>query len=230
MKKILIVEDERHIVSVVRDALENEGFFVLTARDGIGGLDLALGEEVDLVVLDIMLPGMDGFEVCKRLRREKPALPIIMLTARDSDADKIRGLGMGIDDYVTKPFSVKELIARVHNRLRHAEERRGVKAPKHHVCKIGRVTVDFLRMEVSRGEETHPLTKRECDILKYLALKRGQVVSRHDLLEAVWGFESSPETRTVDTFMARIRKKIEEDPSNPRHLLSVRDAGYKLDI
>lgn len=227
-KKILVVEDDRSILRVIRDALEGEGFLVIIARDGTTGLDLALREDVDLVILDVMLPGMDGFELCRRLRKSKAALPIIILTAKTKERDKLEGLGLGTDDYMTKPFSVKELIARVKNRLARLHALRTRASDTVIVYRIGRVRIDFVKMEAFKDGKTLTFSKREYDILRYMLRRKGEVISRYDLLEAVWGLSSSPVTRTVDTFMSKIRKKIEDDPSEHRHLISVRDAGYKL--
>lgn len=230
MKKILIVEDEKHILNVVRDAFEEAGFAVAAARDGKSGLELALGEEVDLAVLDVMLPEMDGFELCKRIKKKKIALPVIMLTARDSEADKVKGLELGADDYMTKPFSVKELIARVNTCLRRVELHLHAKEERMETFTIGDVKIDFSRMEAVKKGKKIPFTKRELELIKYFINRKGEVVSRNDILDVIWGFETTPLTRTVDTFISRLRKKIEEKPSQPKYLKSVRDVGYKLDV
>lgn len=228
LRKILVIEDEKHILRIIRDALEGGGFIVIAASDGKTGLELALKEDVDLVILDIMLPFMDGFDIARKLRKSKKHLPIIILTARDTDDDKVRGLGLGVDDYMTKPFSVKELIARIYNRLRNIETR-SVPKTEPDAIRLGKTVIDFTRMEACRGTKRFPLTKKEIDIIKYLSARKGAVVTRHELLEHVWGFENAPLTRTVDVFIARIRKTIEDDPSSPKFLLSIRDAGYKLE-
>ncbi|MDD5439814.1 MAG: response regulator transcription factor, partial [Candidatus Omnitrophica bacterium] len=198
-RKILIVEDDRHILRIIRDALEGQGYIVLAAQDGQTGLDLAIGEEVDLVILDVMLPYLSGFEIAEKLRKKKMFLPIIILTAKDTEADKVAGLGLGVDDYLTKPFSVKELVARVQNRIRRREAQGMPKEPDD-IVKIGKAAIDFAKMEVRKGAKRYVLTKRELDIIRYLIGKKGRVVSRYELLEVIWGFESAPLTRTVDVF------------------------------
>jgi two-component system, OmpR family, alkaline phosphatase synthesis response regulator PhoP len=230
MKKILLVEDERAIAGIVRDALENSGFLVLIAKDGPAGLELALKEDPDLVILDIALPGMDGFEVCRRIKKKKLLLPVIMLTAMTAEADKIMGLELGADDYMTKPFSVKELIARINTCLRPLESHQKAKADNTQSSQFGDIKIDFVQMEAFKNNKKVSFTKKEYDILRYLIKRRKEVVSRNDLLDVIWGFEESPLTRTVDTFMSRIRKKIEDNPAQPKYLKSIRSAGYKLDI
>ncbi|MFH1879040.1 MAG: response regulator transcription factor [Candidatus Omnitrophota bacterium] len=228
MKKALIVEDEKNVVRVIRDTLEDDGFMVFAASTGEAGLEIALKENVDIVILDVMLPGRDGFEVCRGIKKKKITLPVIMLTARDSVEDKIKGLEFGADDYMTKPFSVKELSARIMACLRRVEAHRLAKEGSRDVCEIGGVTLDFRRMEGVKNGKKISFTKREIELLRYFLNRRGEVISRNDILDVIWGFETTPLTRTVDTFISRLRKKIEDKPSRPRHILSVRDAGYKL--
>jgi len=230
MKKILIVEDEKHILNVVRDALEEAGFTVAAARDGKNGLELALGGDVDLAILDVMLPEMDGFELCRKIKKKWITLPVIMLTARSGEADKVKGLELGADDYMTKPFSVKELIARVNTCLRRVDLHRHAKEERMGTFTIGDVKIDFSRMEAVKKGKKITFTKREIDLIKYFINRKGEVVSRNDILDVIWGFETTPLTRTVDTFISRLRKKIEDKPAQPKYLKSVRDVGYKLDI
>ncbi|OGW75429.1 MAG: hypothetical protein A2Z72_00355 [Omnitrophica bacterium RBG_13_46_9] len=230
MKKILIIEDDRYIVQIVRDALEEEGYVVVVARDGQSGLELALNEAMDLVILDIMLPDADGFEICGKIKKKKIILPVIILSAKKKEADKLTGLELGADDYMTKPFSVKELAARIKTCLKRVEAHRHAKTERTQVFSFGSIKIDFPKMEVLKKNKKIPLTKKEVEILRYFINRKGEVVSRNDLLDVIWGYESSPLTRTVDTFMVRIRRKIEDNPSRPRYLKSVRAAGYKLEI
>jgi two-component system alkaline phosphatase synthesis response regulator PhoP len=230
MEKILIIEDEKHIVRVIRDSLEEKGFIVLAARDGVKGLELALNEEIAVVILDIMIPGMTGFQVCKKIKKRKITLPVIILSSKSDEADKIMGLELGADDYMTKPFSVKELCARVNVCLRRALIHKNAKNVEKDVFEIDDIKIDFLKMETYKGGKKVKLSKKEYDILRYFINRKGEVISRNDLLDIVWGYETSPLTRTVDTFISRLRRKLETDASNPLYLKSVRNAGYKLDI
>ena len=231
MKKALVIEDERHILGIVRDALEDAGYSVLVARTGQEGLALALGEEVDVVILDVMLPGMNGFELCRKIKRKKITLPVLILTARSAEADKISGLELGADDYITKPFSVKELVARVNVCARRVTiHMKAKESRKEETASIGDVYFNFDRLEAVKKNRKLKLSKKEYDIIRYFLNRRGEVVSRNDLLDVIWGYETSPLTRTVDAFLSRIRKKIEPDPAKPRYFISIREAGYKLDI
>jgi len=227
-KKVLIIEDEASILRGLKDNLGGEGYSVLTASNGKEGLDKALKEDVDLVLLDIMLPEMSGFDVCQEIKLRKIALPIIMLTAKSKEADKILGLALGADDYVTKPFSSSELLARINAVLRRVEIHQKAKGKKIDTYELGNVKLDFVRMEAHKGKKKLTFSKKEFDILAYLIKRKGEVVTRNDLLDAVWGYDVFPTTRTVDNFMARIRKKIEDKPAKPKYILSVRSAGYKL--
>ena len=223
-RHILIVEDDESILFGLQDILEGKGYEISTASNGIVGLKLALEEPVDLLLLDIMLPGINGLEVCKKIRREKLKLPIVMLTAKGSEMDKISGLDYGADDYITKPFSLSELLARIRAILRRTY-------PEEDLLKqysFGNVTIDFSKMEASVKGSKVRFTKKEFAILEYFINRDGEVVPRHDLLNNIWGYDKAPTTRTVDTFILEIRKKIEETPSNPKHIVSISGVGYRF--
>jgi len=221
--KILVVEDDRAIVEGLRVALAAEGYEVECARDGRTGLDRARAGAPALLILDIMLPGMSGFEVAKKLRDEGRALPIILLTARGEEDDRVLGLELGADDYVTKPFSVRELLARVRSILRRTRSGEG-KRP--HVYRFGDVTVDFKRQAVQKAGRSVELSAREFRILAYLIDHAGEMLSREQLLGEIWGYDAFPTTRTVDNHILRLRKKIEDEPESPRYILTQRGAGY----
>jgi DNA-binding response OmpR family regulator len=225
MSKVLVVEDDEAMAVALQDGFIYEGHEVIRASDGEEGLRIAHEEAPDVMILDVMLPKMTGLEVCKRLRSEGSPLPIIMLTARGQEIDKVLGLKLGADDYVTKPFSFMELMARVEAVLRRSQPH----GPKHRSThQVGRVTVDLNRHEACRDGKPLDLTPREFRLLGYFIEHPGEVVSRDALLDAVWGYDSIPFTRTVDTHIAKLRKKIETDPSNPEHLITVHRMGYKL--
>jgi len=219
-KRILVVEDDASLARVLRDNLVYEGFDVEWAADGHAAVTASRAFAPDLVVLDVMLPGRDGFDLCGLLR-QGGATPIIMLTARSQKADKLRGLQLGADDYVTKPFDVEELMARVHAVLRRT------RPPVERVI-LGDVTVDFRQMTVMRGREDLHLTHRELELLRYLVERQGRVVFRHELLREVWGYPDAPATRSVDNAVARLRKKLESDPGRPRYIHTVRGDGYTI--
>jgi len=219
-KRILVVEDDASLARVLRDNLAFEGFDVECVADGNAAVTVARAFAPDLVILDVMLPGRDGFELCGLLRRGG-ATPIIMLTARSQKADKLKGLQLGADDYVTKPFDVEELMARVGAVLRRS--RPGVES-----VTLGDVTVDFRQMAVMRGPEDLHLTHRELELLRYLVERPGRVVSRHELLREIWGYPDTPATRSVDHAIARLRKKIEPDPGHPRFIHTVHGDGYTI--
>jgi two-component system alkaline phosphatase synthesis response regulator PhoP len=224
-KKILIVEDEPGIQLSLKDELESEGYTVIQAEDGEEGLDLARNQAPDLIVLDVMMPVMNGYEVCKQLRREGNHTPILMLTVKDKEIDKVLGLELGADDYVTKPFSLREVVARVKAILRRSED------PHQELSTflIGDVHLDFRKYEAHRGGKSIELTPLEFHMLKVLIQKKEQVITRNDFLDKVWGEDNMVvSSRTIDSHIANIRKKIEDDPSNPRHILSIRSVGYKL--
>ncbi|MBI4564046.1 MAG: response regulator transcription factor [Planctomycetes bacterium] len=224
MPTILIVEDDRSILAGLADLLRLEGFDVLTARDGATGLKLALHEHVDAVILDLLLPKLDGYDVCRRIRKDGLAVPILMLTAKAQEADKVVGLEVGADDYVTKPFGVAELVARIRALLRRAP------APDHaEPYEFGNVRIDFERRRVERSGKEVILTAREFELLRHFVENRGRVLTRDALLRAVWGYEDPPVTRTVDTHVASLRKKLERAPSKPRHFVGVHSVGYRFE-
>ena len=231
-KTILIVDDEKPIVDILVYNLQKEGYNTIEANDGVTAVDIALSQKPDLVLLDIMLPKMDGLTVCKKIRTSLN-IPILMLTARDEEIDKIVGLELGADDYVTKPFSVRELMARIKANLRKFEatstnidNMAGKKETKK--IKIGDLTIDYDKFEVKVKDEVIDLTLREFEVLKYLANQPGQVVTREMLLEKVWGYEYYGDIRTVDVTVRRIREKIEKDTSAPKILITKRGVGYYI--
>jgi len=225
MKKILIIEDEQDLIKGLKLNLTGEGFEVDWAANGVEGLRKAIDEAPDLIILDIMLPEMDGLEVCKKLRQKNVDIPVIMLTAKGGEIDKVVGLELGADDYMTKPFSIRELLARIKARLRNSE--REVK-PIPELYSFGDIEIDFARFKIRRKGKEQELTSLETDILRYFVIHRGEVVARNDLLDKIWGYESYPTTRTVDNHILKLRKKIEEDPSHPRYILSVYGGGYRF--
>ena len=224
MSLVLVVEDDPAILRGLNDSLRLERYDVLTAADGEVGYRLALEKKPDLIILDLMLPNMSGFEVCRKLRAEGVQLPILMLTARGEEADRVHGLDLGADDYVTKPFSIRELLARVRALLRRTEKT----ATLPDELRFDDVVIDFRRYEAFKGGVAVELTRKEFGILRLLASRAGEVVTRDDLLNEVWGYESYPSTRTVDSHMVLLRSKFEADPSTPRRLLTVYGVGYKL--
>jgi len=222
--KILIVEDEPKMVAGLRDNFEFEGYQVITAGDGIEGLQLALNESPDLVVLDVMMPRMSGLEVCKHLRAQRGSIPIIMLTARGQEVDKVVGLELGADDYVTKPFSIRELLARVKAVLR----RTAVVPKNQDQHAFGDVEVDLRRHRVLRSGKALDVSSTEFELLKYFICHSGETLTRDRLLEDVWGYENYPTTRTVDTHLVRLRQKLEPDPEQPQYFLTVHGTGYRF--
>jgi DNA-binding response OmpR family regulator len=222
MPRILVVEDDESIARGLEHNLRAEGFEVARARRGPTALDLAARLQPDLITLDVMLPGMSGIDVCRELRRRGMRAPVIMLTARAGEVDKVLGLEIGADDYVTKPFSVRELVARIRARLRRDEP--GASA----TVAFGDVTVDLDRHIVTRRGRPLDLTAKELDILQLLVRHRGDVVGRQRLIEEVWGGDSSVASRTVDTHVMNLRRKIEDDPNSPRHIVAVYGEGYRL--
>jgi DNA-binding response OmpR family regulator len=226
MSVVLIVEDDSAILRGLKDILRFERYDVLTATDGESGLRLALEKKPDLLILDLTLPSMSGFDVCRRLRSERFSTPILMLTARSEEGDRVLGLDLGADDYVTKPFSVRELLARVRALLRRTQSADALP----YEIRFDDVFVDFRRFEAFKSGTLIDMTRKEFGLLRLLAAKAGEVVTRDDLLNGVWGYESYPSTRTVDTHIASLRAKLEVDPSAPRRLLTVHGVGYKLTL
>ena len=224
MPRILIVDDEPEIVRGLEDNLRFEGYQTLSASDGVRGLALALSEAPDLVLLDIMMPGMSGWDVCRQMRDRGLDVPVIMLTARGEEADRVLGLELGADDYVTKPFSIRELLARVRAILRRTE---GSKKRLSRY-RFADVELDFETYRAKKGEEALDLSPREFELLRYLIERKGETVSREKLLEDVWGYESYPSTRTVDTHIAKLRAKIGDSGSDPRYILTIHGVGYKF--
>jgi DNA-binding response OmpR family regulator len=224
MPKILIVEDEPNMVAGLRDNFEFEGYQVLTAPDGVAGLERALSESPDIVILDVMMPRMSGLDVCKQLKARKPSMPIIMLTARGQEVDKVVGLELGADDYVTKPFSIRELLARVKAVLRRA----GTIPKQGDRFAFGEVEVNLRNCQVSRKGKALEFSSKEFELLKYFLNHPGETLSRDRLLEDVWGYDRFPTTRTVDAHIVRLRQKVEPKPEDPRFILTVHGTGYKF--
>lgn len=224
-KKILVVDDERAIGDILRINLEKEGYAVAVATDGEEGARMALSLNPDLVLLDVMLPKMDGFEVCKKIRRESE-VPIVMLTARTEEIDKILGLELGADDYVTKPFSVRELMARVKANLRRTVVKENVPDTAENTITIGEITINTASYELRKSGKPIELTLREFELVKYLAESPNRIFSREILLEKVWGYEYYGDMRTVDVTVRRLREKIEDDPGEPRYIMTRRGVGY----
>jgi two-component system alkaline phosphatase synthesis response regulator PhoP len=224
LSRILIVEDEPDMVLGLKDNFEFEGYEVVTASDGAAGLERARSEKPDLVILDIMLPKLSGLEVCKTLRAEGFRAPIIMLTARGQEIDKVVGLELGADDYVTKPFSIRELLARVRAILRRTEG--GKKRLARY--RFADIELDFETYRATRGSDRLEMSPREFELLRYLIERKGETVTRDQLLEDVWGYESYPSTRTVDTHIAKLRAKIGDSGSEPRFIMTIHGVGYKF--
>ena len=232
-KKILIVEDEQNIVDILSFNLEREGYDTIEAYDGPTGLKLALEENPDLILLDLMLPGMDGFDVCRQIRRAGHATPILMLTAREEEADKVLGLELGADDYITKPFSMRELLARVKANIRRVGMVPAApqgEEPAAAAVKLGRITVDVERATVYKDGKPLDLTQREYDLIRYLVSQPGKVFSREALMEHVWNYEGYVgDVRAVDVAVRRLREKLEDDPAAPRFICTKRGMGYYFD-
>ncbi len=227
-KKILIIEDEQGISMAVKDELEFEGFEVRLAENGLQGLEAILDDRPDLVVLDLMLPGKNGFEICKEVRRRGIETPIVMLTARTQEVDKVRGLDLGADDYVVKPFSLAELVARIRAVLRRYKKAGVPEGEGAQTCQVGQLRVDLRKQAVFKKEEKIELTLKEFQLLALLLRRRGEVISRDDFLDTLWGEDVYVTHRTIDTHMVALRKKIEDDPAHPQYILSVRGIGYKF--
>jgi len=224
MNRILIIEDDPTIRRGLKDSLEAESYEVLAAADGEVGLQMSQEGNPDLIILDLMLPKRSGYEICRKLRDGGNDVPILMLTARGQEADRVLGFDLGADDYVTKPFSVRELLGRVRAILRRSNP------PTILLDQLtfGDVLVDFRRYEAWKGNEPLEMTRKEYGVLRYLSARPGDVVSRYELLDEVWGYKAQPTTRTVDNHIASLRAKVEEKPSEPRHLLTVHGVGYRF--
>ncbi len=223
-KTILIIEDDVSILRGLKDNLTFEGYKVDTASDGKKGLQLALDSPIDLLLLDLMLPGENGYEICRKVKKEKPDIPVIMITAKGSEMDKIAGLDIGADDYLTKPFSIPELLARIRAVLRRSKPNED-NLEKY---SFGNVTLDFKRFLAYINEEEVKLSSKEFAIMKYFIQREGEVIQREELLNEVWGYDVTPDTRTVDNFILDLRKKLEETPSAPRFITSIRGEGYRF--
>lgn len=223
-KKILIIEDEKNIVDILKFNLVKEGFETMEAYDGEQGYELAISQKPDLILLDIMLPKMDGFTVCRKVRQSSNT-PILMITAKEEEVDKVLGLELGADDYITKPFSTRELMARVKANLRRSVSEEYAKANGNNV-KYGTLEIDIDRYEVKRDGTIIELTLREFELVKFLALQPGQIFTRENLLEKVWGYEYYGDVRTVDVTVRRLREKLEIDPAEPEYIMTKRGVGY----
>lgn len=225
--KILIVEDEPSLIFTLQDTLEGEGFTVFVSEDGESAVEMVKEHNPDLMILDIMLPGKSGYDICKDVRELKYTFPIIMLTAKDQETDKVKGLELGADDYLTKPFGVKELLARIKARLRRAGTYSN--AGEVDILQLGEVKLDLAESEaIHPGDKTIELTAREVELIRYLLSHANNPVSRDELLEKVWRYEYSTNTRTVDVHISKLRAKIELHPDDPRYLITLHGVGYML--
>ena len=227
MKRILIVEDESNMLKGLQDNLEFEGYEVEIAEDGKAGLEKIRTNGYDLILLDVMLPHISGFDICKTVRKEGNVTPIILLTARGEEMDKVRGLELGADDYITKPFSLRELIARIKAVIRRTESENNASLGSEE-CLIGRLKVNFRTYQAFVDEEDVKMSTKEIDILKYLHSHKNQAVDRYDIMNEVWGVNNEITTRTVDNFILKLRQKIEVDPNSPKLILTIHGVGYKL--
>ena len=225
--KILVVEDEPSLIFTLRDTLESEGYQVIVSEEGEHAVELVQEHSPDLMILDIMLPGKSGYDICKEVRALKYTFPIIMLTAKDQEIDKVKGLNLGADDYLTKPFGVKELLARIQARLRRAGTYSS--SSEVEILKLGEVKIDLLESDVTFPDgKVNELTAREVELIRYLLSAGGEPVSRDELLEKVWRYEYSTNTRTVDVHISKLRAKIELHPDDPRYLITLHGVGYLL--
>ncbi|KAA3618584.1 MAG: DNA-binding response regulator [Calditrichaeota bacterium] len=226
MYKVLIVEDEESMQRGLRDNLEFEGYEVDVAEDGAAGLEKIIENSYNLIILDVMMPKISGFDVCQKARKSGIKTPIILLTAKGEEIDKVLGLELGADDYITKPFSLRELLARVKAALRRQNEFAGQTLDEE--IQFGNLTVDLQRFSAMRDGKDVPLTHREFEIIRHLWQHKNEIVSREELLNAVWGYDAFPTTRTIDNFMLKLRQKAEADSAHPRHILTVHGIGYKF--
>lgn len=224
MSKILIIEDEPNMVIGIRDSLEFEGYQVISAQDGNDGLNKALTEKPDLILLDVMLPVMSGLDVCRELRGKGIEIPIIMLTARSQEIDKVVGLEIGADDYVTKPFSIRELQARIRANLRRVSKQ----VAEFEQFTFGSIELDFKKYRAAKQGKELELSAREFEILRYLIKHQGEIVTRDQLLDEVWGYNNNPISRTIDNHIVKLRQKIEENPAEPQHIITVHRVGYRF--
>ena len=224
MKKILIIEDDPAILTGLEASLEEEHYEVSSCSDGLEGYEKARIEQFDLIILDLQLPGKNGMDICKDLRKEGVNTPILMLTVKKEEMDKVLGLELGADDFVTKPFSPRELLARIKALLR----RNSVVRSEIEECSFGSIYINFKNQEAAKNKETLDLSNMEFKVLKYFLQREGEVIERTKLLDDVWGYDNFPSTRIVDNFILSLRKKIEDDPSKPIHLKTVHGAGYKF--
>jgi DNA-binding response OmpR family regulator len=223
MSRILVVEDDPAILRGLSDSLRRESYEVLTAADGESAQHLIEEKNPDLIILDLMLPKLSGYEICRKMRSEGNVTPILMLTARGEEGDRVLGLDLGADDYVSKPFSLRELLARIRALLRRSQPARALLDE----LQVGDVRVDFRSYEARKGDLPLEMTRREFQLLRALASRPGEVITRSELLDQVWGLEAYPTTRTVDNHVAGLRAKLEQDPAEPTHLITVRGVGYK---
>lgn len=230
MAKIAVIEDDRNLADLLKYNLSREGFAVVTAADGLTGLAMIRREKPDVVISDVMMPGMDGFELTRALRAESTA-PVLLLTARSEEIDKVLGLELGADDYLSKPFSMRELVARVKAMLRRLEMTAGPEAenPAGTTLRLGGLELDADRHRLTSNDREVELTPREFDLLSFLMTNRGRVFSRQALVDRVWGLDYPGDDRTVDVHIRWLRQKIEADPARPRHLVTVRGVGYKFE-
>ena len=224
MKKILIIEDEVNMIEGLRFNLEARDFVVIDALDGETGLKRAAEEQPDLIILDLMLPGINGYEVCKKLKASMPEIPIVMLTAKSQESDIVTGLDLGADDYITKPFSILELIARINAMLRRSSTHSTIPD----LFQFGNIEINFKKYEACKHGKMLKMSPREFEILRYLLERKGEVVTRDDLLNQVWGYASFPYTRTIDAHIATLRKKIEDRPEEPELIITIHGKGYKF--
>ena len=224
-RSILLVEDEPSLVLTLSDRLESEGYEVQAVTSGEDALQVTQKRSFDLVILDVMLPGMDGFDVCRELRQERIQVPILMLTARSQVVDRVVGLKLGADDYLTKPFEMIELLARIEVLFRRG---RSTSVSVAEVYEFGDVRVDLKRAEISRGGESVELSALEFKLLRHFVQHRGELLSRDELLDRVWGYDATPYTRTVDVHIASLRQKVEVNPSHPQFIITVHGLGYKF--
>jgi DNA-binding response OmpR family regulator len=224
MSRILVIEDEESILMPLEDNLRLEGYEVAAARDGVEGLAAAAKGPYDLIVLDIMLPKLDGFEVCRRLRQDRVMTPLLMLTAKSQEIDKVLGLELGADDYMTKPFSSREFLARIKAILRRAERPPG----PGETVRFGEVEIDFAKYEARKAGVPVAMTALEFTLLRFLVRNKGRVVHRNEILDSVWGKDVFVDARTVDKHVSLLRRKLEDDPQDPRYILGVRGVGYRF--